>query len=254
MSYKIKKYSFIGVSILMCIFIVMGIISLFVVPAEAKRAQEELEQKIMDNQKLAEERKQKQLELIQVAPSVKEKEKSAEDYYRPASEIRITFIGDSVTLAALPALYEELPNAYIDAVFGRTIFEGIETLRWLEENNQLGEVLIFSLGTNSYISEENIMELINLSHGLPTFWLSTYGVSNDSNQVTKNVIQRYDNAFYIDWESVAKTNPSAYISTDGLHPTEEGSKVYAKLIADTVADDLSHYYLEKRKNDNNQKN
>ena len=251
---RFKKYSFIGVSVLMCVFMLIGIISLFTVPAEAKKAQEELEQKIIDNQKIAEERKQKQLELIQVEPSVEEKEKTAEDFYRPASEIRITFIGDSVTLAALPSLYEELPNAYIDAVFGRTIFAGIETLRWLEENNQLGEVLVFSLGTNSYISEENIEELISLSHGLPTFWLSTYGVSNDSNQVTQRVIQKYDNAFYIDWESVAKTNPGLYISTDGLHPTEEGSKVYAKLIADTIAQDLSQYYLEKRNNDNNQKN
>ena len=102
---KFKKYSFIGVSVLMCVFMLIGIISLFTVPAEAKKAQEELEQKIIDNQKVAEERKQKQLELIQVEPSVEEKEKTAEDFYRPASEIRITFIGDSVTLAALPSLY-----------------------------------------------------------------------------------------------------------------------------------------------------
>lgn len=237
----------------MVVLMVFGVFSLFTAPAEAKRAQEELEEKIRENQRIAEERKKAQSELMKLPTPVPEKVKTKEDYYRPASEIKITFIGDSVTLAALPSLYEELPNAYIDAVFGRTILGGLDALIYLEETDQLGEVLIFSLGTNSYISEENCLDLIAHSNDLPTFWISTFGVSNDSNEVMKRVISRYDNAFYIDWETIAKENINTYISTDGLHPTEEGSKVYAKLIADTVAEDLSIYLMNKRETDSNEK-
>lgn len=256
---KIRQIVFLVMSIGMIGLMTFGVYALFTAPQKAKIAQEELEARILENQRIAEELKQKQLEKAQQAREnatyvTNEPEETSPEGYRLAKNMRLTIIGDSTMVAALPSLYEEMPNAYIDARFGRTILEGIEILKDLEANNQIGEALVFSLITNSFISEENVEELIAHSQGRPTFWLSTYGVANDSNEVCNRVIRKYDNAFFIDWESLAMANRAAYISSDALHPNEEGSKAYAKLIADTITRDLGRYHEERRRKDGVEKN
>ena len=52
--------------------------------------------------------------------------------YNDAREMYVVGIGDSVMLSGLNALYEEFPNGYFDAVFGRTIYEGMNVLYILE--------------------------------------------------------------------------------------------------------------------------
>ena len=101
------------------------------------------------------------------------------------------------------------------------------------ENGTLGDVVVFSLGTNSYIEEADVEELINYCGDRPNFWITTYGVANDSNEKTRNVIARHDRSFMIDWESVALAHPG-YILADGLHPNAEGSVAYAQCIHDTI--------------------
>ena len=210
-------------TVCMCILFLYGIFGFFTAPAKAKKAMDEIQEMLEKQQEAADARKQEVLE----APAGLAKFVGD---YEDSSEMRVTIIGDSVTLAALDALCETFPNGNIDAVFGRTIYEGMNALEELEENNQLGDVLVFSLGTNCETYEDDWEWLIEHSHHKTVFFVTTYGVGNDSNEIMTRVANRHENVFVIDWETPALANRSEWILADGLHPNEEGSAYYAYLI------------------------
>ena len=220
-----------------CVF-ALGVFSFATVPQKARAEAEEIEEMLRKKQEEEEERiRRAQEELLRQQKEEYEAHKAIydlQDAYTDASEMHVTGIGDSVMLAALTELYEVFPNGYFDAVFGRTIYEGMNTLYYLEENNALGDVIVFSLGANSYINEEDVEELIQHSGGRPTFWLTTVGVTNDSNEKTRNVVARHDDAYMVEWEDLALKHVSEYILADGLHPNTAGSKAYAELIRETI--------------------
>lgn len=230
-------------SVFMCVVFIAGIRSFIVIPEQARVARAEIEEMLRKNQEEAERKRQYSLEQaekrrLEAEAAEAAKPKRLSELYTDASEMRITGIGDSVMLAALPQLYERFPNGYFDAVFGRTLFEGRSTVYALEESGELGEAIVYSLTTNSYVEEADIEDLIAHSAGRPTFWITTYGVSNDSNAKMRNVTSRYDNAYMIEWENLAMQHISEWILPDGLHPNEEGSRAYAQLICDTITHEL----------------
>ena len=236
------KLAYRVLTVLLCGIFALGVISFIIVPPQAKaeaaaieemlrKKQEEEEERI---RKAREEQLRKQKEEYEAHKNIYD----LQDEYDDASQMRVTGIGDSVMLAALDELYEVFPNGYFDAVFGRTIYEGMQTLYDLEANNALGDVIIFSLGANSYIEEEDIEELIAHSGGRPTFFLTTVGVTNDSNEKTRNIVAKHDDASMIEWEELALQHLNEYILADGLHPNHEGSMAYAELIRETINQEI----------------
>ena len=224
----------------MAALFVLGVRSFFVVPPEAKREAAEIEAELRRQQEEAEARRQAQME--ELARRAAEQKRIEEDLaahplkakYTDAAEMAVVGIGDSVMLGAVSALYETFPNGYFDAVFGRTMYDGKRVVQSMAEQGTLGDVVVFSLGTNSYIEEADIEELIQYCGDRPTFWITTFGVSNDSNEKTAHVVESHDKAYIIDWETLANEHYNAYILADGLHPTPEGAAAYAQLIHDTI--------------------
>ncbi len=230
-------------TVFMAVMFGLGVRSFFVVPPEAKREAEEIEEMLRRQQEEEEARKKAlQEELARKAAEEAEQRRIEEELaanplkakYTDAAEMTVVGIGDSVMLAASDALYEAFPNGYFDAVFGRTIYDGKKVAASLAQQDTLGDVVVFSLGANSYIEEADVEELIQTCGDRPTFWLTTFGVTNDSNEKTERVISRYDKAYMIDWGSLAAEHINTYILADGLHPTAEGSRAYAQLIHDTI--------------------
>ena len=230
-------------TIFMMVLFGLGIRSFFVVPPQAKKEAAEIEEMLRKQQAAEEERKrQLQEELARKAAEEEARRKEEEELaknplrgmYNDASEMVVVGIGDSVMLGALDALYAEFPNGYFDAVFGRTIYDGKRVCASMSESNTLGDVVVFSLGANSYIQEEDVEELIGYCGDRPTFWITTVGVTNDSNEKTRNVVARHEKAYMVDWETLAKENVRSYILADGLHPTAEGAVAYAQLIHDEI--------------------
>lgn len=235
--FRTLEYLMTSIILLLSLF---GTYSFFTAPPKAKAAQDEIERQLRENQEKAEEMKRQQKE--KAAQEEKEKrEQEKQEEYTDANQMHVVGIGDSVMLAALPQMYEVFPSGYFDAVFGRTIYDGMKALNSLEAEGALGDVIVFGLGTNCKIYEEDCEELIKHSGGRPTFWLSTYGVDNDSNQIMLNVIARHSNAYYIDWETLALEHQSAYISTDYLHPNETGSYAFAELIREEITRKLCNH-------------
>ncbi len=217
----------------------LGIRSFIVVPPLAKAEAEEIERMLRQKQEEEAERlrlaREEALRLQQEHLSQdKNDARKLQQKYRDSVEMNVVGIGDSVMLAALSALYEEFPNGYFDAVFGRTLYEGLDTIYDLENSDALGDVVVYSLVTNCYIEEEDIENIIAHSGGRPTFWITTYGVANDSNAKMRRVIPKHDDAFLVEWEDLAMKHRGEWILPDGLHPNEAGSKAYAELIRQTI--------------------
>ncbi len=226
---------------------VMGVISFITVPPIAAVEAKEIEEMLRKQQEEAERQRIKQEEELARRRALEEEiEKNPLLVHDDASELQVTGIGDSVMLSATNALYKTFPNGYFDAKFGRTIYEGKIILQGLEEKDSLGDVIVFSLGTNCIIEEEDLEDLISHCGGKPTFWITTYGVANDSNEKMTALCEKYDNAYMVDWETLALANYKEYVLADRLHPTEKGSAAYAELIRQRINECvLTSQYKEK---------
>ncbi|MBP3891956.1 MAG: hypothetical protein J6D29_07265 [Solobacterium sp.] len=227
-----KRLIFLFVSMILCIVFAIGVYDFFTIPPKAKAAAEEIEVMLRKNQEEANERRKQARE--EARQREEDKPATLRDLYTDASQMNVVGVGDSVMLAALPQLYERFPNGYFDAVFGRTLYEGRNTVYELEQEDGFGDVVVYSLITNSYVEEADIEDIIAHSGGRPTFWITTFGVTNDSNAKLQNVLKRHSNAYLIDWETLAMEHIGEYILSDGLHPNEVGSRAYAELIRRTI--------------------
>lgn len=240
-----------GMSVVMACVCCFGVYGLISAPAKTKAAQDEIERQLRLAQEEADRKKQEALaeaerQKMEELAGKSRSEIVSEDVtmemlrkrYDSAEEMYVTGIGDSVMLAATDRLYERFPKGYFDAVFGSTIYECTDRLIDLEASGNLGDVIVLSVGTNCYIHPEDCVAILEHCGGRPTFWLTTYGVSNDSNEIMESVVLQYDNAFMIDWESYAMPHPE-WIMDDHLHPNDAGSQAYAQFIAEQIKADLS---------------
>ena len=227
---------------------VMGVYSFITVPPIAAVEAKEIEEMLKKQQEEAERQRIKQEEELARRKALEEEiAKNPLLVYDDAAELQVTGIGDSVMLAATNALYKTFPHGYFDAKYGRTIYQGKKVLQELEEKGTLGDVIVFSLGTNCIIKEDDLEDLVSHCGGKPTFWITTYGVANDSNEKMTALTEKYDNAFMIDWETLALANRKEYVLPDRLHPTDKGSAAYAELIRQRITECvLTSQYKENK--------
>lgn len=242
---------FIVMSAFMLVLCLFGVYGLCTAPHKAQQAMDEAEQKLKIAQEKAEKKKQailaaqEKAKLDEIAGKSRD-QLTSEDVsmdmlakrYTDSDSMFVTGVGDSVMLAATDALYSQFPNGYFDAVFGSTIYECTDRLIDLKNRNMLGDVVVLSVGTNSYISAEDCENIIANCDGRPTFWITTYGVTNDSNEIMAQVVANHDDAFMIDWESEVMPHPE-WILDDHLHPNDTGSAAYAELIRSEINKDLN---------------
>ncbi len=239
-----------------------GAVSFFTVPPKARKEAQEIEEMLRKQQEEEKQRRrEKEAELARRAAEEEERRRQEEEYnrqveeelannpllgkYSDASELAVVGVGDSGMLSAVNALYAAFPNGYFDAVFGRTLYDGKSTVQRLEANGTLGDVVVFCLGANSYIEESDIAEINSHCGGRPTFWITTYGVSNDSTEKMIHVAETDDKMFIVDWGTLANAHEKEYILTDGLHPNDAGSAAFAELPRDTINDCVLTSHVRK---------
>ena len=73
---------------------------------------------------------------------------------------KITVIGDSVTLGALKKLKETFENSHIDAKGNRSIADGYDLIKNMQDSNILGEYVVIALGTNGCENWKSIIDQI----------------------------------------------------------------------------------------------
>jgi lysophospholipase L1-like esterase len=188
----------------------------------------------------------------------------------------VVMIGDSITRAATPELYERfeqmgITNILIQAQNSKRMAvstsdnpsgaaiatfltagesgSGGDSDRGLDEDRS-NELWVVALGTNdipAYTSPDQIAGAVNevlarVPDGVPLVWVDTYyedallGAA-EVNSIIADRLARRGNAVVAPWSLFAPTD--GVLVGDGVHPTDAGNDVFAYVVADTVQAFLS---------------
>ena len=158
----------------------------------------------------------------------------------------VYMIGDSDTVLSEAYIKDELPNITINAQssiwFSQNqpgLVSGVDRIK--DMSNQ--KILVFALGSNGGVTDDDINRLLDATKDkdlkiiLTTIYYAN-GFSekqmNDTNEVVKRAAEEYENILYMDWYTIASTDPGKYMASDNIHPTAEGSEKFAEMVRDAV--------------------
>ena len=148
-------------------------------------------------------------------------------------------IGDSVSAGAIDAFYETYPYGCIDALVNRNIWES--TYGDYLATDQVGDFVVFCLGTNNAVVDWQIDELLAPvdadKHVIMVNTRNTQDWCQATNEQIMAAPDRYPNVTTIDWYAASEGHDE-YFAGDGTHLTQEGAHAYIQLIYDTIAASL----------------
>ncbi len=174
----------------------------------------------------------------------------------------IVMIGDSITVGSLPALEERFAgmgfgDVIIQAENGKRIAQevtgnasGVSIAESLVSTGVAGdpseELWVVALGTNDigqYADESEVEGVVKemlavVPDGVALVWVDTY-LPNDPdgaaliNDAVRDRLAERGNAVVAEWSAVA--DREGVLSSDMIHPSEQGSEVFAATVAATVA-------------------
>lgn len=166
------------------------------------------------------------------------------------SQLDITFYGDSVLLASQEPLLTIFPKATINGKVGRQLYQSIDDVKWLADQQKLGDVVVFLLGTNGGFSDDQLDQLIKNVGKRPVFLVNVSEDRSWESEVNHSLYKaskRYKNVYLVNWKKIATEHPE-YFREDLVHPTEEGSKKLAIEIAKQITQVLDKKDQGHKKN------
>jgi hypothetical protein len=141
-------------------------------------------------------------------------------------------------LGAVDQLQRNIPRlTTIDARGSRQIPEATNVLRQLRASGKLGSVVIFHIGDNGAVTDEEFDEVMKVLSNTQVVLVVNTTVPDGyqyvpNNKVLADGVARYpDKAVLVDWYSRSAGHPEYFY--DGLHLTPSGARAYAALIAST---------------------
>ncbi|MEE0509639.1 MAG: acyltransferase family protein [Peptococcaceae bacterium] len=158
-------------------------------------------------------------------------------------DLKVTFVGDSILLGAAAPLTEVFPQAYIDGKVGRQLSQSNDVVKSLIDGGNMNDIVVIVLGSNGPFTEDQLDSLMSLLGDREVFLMNTK-VPREWQDSVNTMLQNYadkskkDNFHLIDWNSFIAEHPE-WLYEDGTHPTPEGAEQFAKLIADTLYDELA---------------
>jgi peptidoglycan/LPS O-acetylase OafA/YrhL len=149
----------------------------------------------------------------------------------------ITAIGDSVMLAAAPALQAEYPGIQIDATVSRSMYSAPEIVQAYESAGTLRPVVVLALGTNGPIDRNSLeqvrsiigptRELVVVNAQAPRGWIP--GV----NAELSSFAQVYRNVELANWHDAIQ--PYLHeMARDQVHFGPIGAGIFAGAVSDAV--------------------
>lgn len=159
----------------------------------------------------------------------------------PQGAYDIVMIGDSVSVRVIPAFEEKFPHGYIDAAKNRQFGTGIEIYQSLVDQNLAGGILVFALGTNGPMSDEQIDTLMGIAGADRTVVFvntrSPQPWTGPTNETLARAAERYPNVRIVDWYGYSEGRNDVF-DGDGTHLNESGAVEYVDLIYSAVEDIL----------------
>jgi hypothetical protein len=150
----------------------------------------------------------------------------------------ITAVGDSVMVAATPALDSALPGIYIDAQVGRQFSTGLEVISSLKAQGQLRSIVVVGLGTNGTVTSDEISELYaEIGPTRRLVLVNTYEDRSWEQEVNSTLAgavggHRSSTAL-ADWYDTI-SHQTNLLWPDGIHPQPAGGVVYATMLKTAV--------------------
>jgi hypothetical protein len=150
--------------------------------------------------------------------------------------IEIIAIGDSVMLGAANVLTER--GITVDALKSRPFRQALEICNYLKSVNRLGEIVVIHLGTNHYVDQKTLDEImVPLSEVNTVVFVTNYVPTrkwqSSNNKLIRAMPEIYGNVKILDWYTIAKAHPE-YLYGDEIHLNPTGQAVYADLIMQAI--------------------
>jgi peptidoglycan/LPS O-acetylase OafA/YrhL len=146
-------------------------------------------------------------------------------------------LGDSVMVDARSGLARLLGGGLtLNAAVGRQSDEIINLLHDYAGAGGLPDYVVLQLGNNGPVYSDDLMKLHDALRGVPHVFLVNVEVprswQGEVNSVLSDTASSWRQAKLVDWHAVASSHGG--ITTDGIHLTEKGIDLYARLIASSV--------------------
>lgn len=153
-------------------------------------------------------------------------------------------VGDSVILGSVPSLRKAGMNiADVNAVVGSQVKPRIAALQELKNQNRIPANVIVHLGNNGLFTSAQFDQIMSILSGCESVSFLTdkmpnkpedQRVQSHNNEVIRNGVQKYKNAHLIDWFEYSHNN-SGWFCPDGVHPNNNGAKIYAQFVMDNLS-------------------
>lgn len=152
----------------------------------------------------------------------------------------VAVVGDFMALTTQAKVKTIMPLATVDGNNNRQFAEGAQVVKKLAQEEQLPQVVVLMLGSNGVIQASQVNELCE-TYKDHLFVLVNTVVNNSSEKIANtalsDAVARQPNTILVDWYSLAKSR-SAWFASDYVHPSTDGSEVYAQYIAKTLASEI----------------
>ena len=145
-------------------------------------------------------------------------------------------IGDSVAAGCENEFYKVFPNGHSDALVNRNIWES--PYDYYAATNQVGEYVVFCLGTNNAVVPEQIDAMLSIVPDDKKVILVNIRCPRDweaqTNQAIADATNRYEKVVaMVDWYNLSAGHDE-YFYEDGIHLNEVGAKAYIGFIHDAI--------------------
>lgn len=147
----------------------------------------------------------------------------------PFTGHELTAVGDSVLLGSSGLLKATLPGVDIDATMGWQAADVIRQLKALRSAGRLRAVTLLHLGTNGYVTEDQLRQMLSMladrtrvilvNTHVPRPWMES------NNALFERVALDFPNVLIVRWSDVSEGQPDYFVS-DGVHLTVIGQRVF----------------------------
>lgn len=149
----------------------------------------------------------------------------------------LSALGDSVMLGARGAIQEAIPGTQVDAEVSRMPGAFIGRIKKLRARDKLADVVVIHPATNGVLPEPMMREMLDLLAEVPHVIVVNSAMPRSwrkpNNEVLREVVPDYPNAVLVDWFALSEDSPD-YFTSDGIHLTPRGAKVFAQAIRDAM--------------------
>lgn len=145
----------------------------------------------------------------------------------------LTAVGDSVLLGSSHLLKVSLGGTDVHATMGWQAADVIKQLDALRHANQLRPVVLVHLGTNGYVYEKQLRQILSMLADRKRVILVNTHVPRRWMEFNNALIERaapdFPNVVVVHWSDVSEDQPDYFVS-DGVHLTDIGQRAFITAI------------------------